>query len=437
MEEFDINQIQDPDIELVRAWIGPKNQELYLKKYYKGDLGFNLLAFLLPDIVFLTRKMWIESFIILVLDVILLFINGGIPYPVAILIRLILGFAYYPLYSASIRRKIKKNKLQGLSYEQQLDKARKTGGDKITASVIVAILLVGIVLILLFIRLFNLAYSNMQKLKERDSELLKKLDYEAKYGTNLETLEKYTGKAINTNQYGKLVNYVSKYESKSNKKIKWRLFYQGENKTFLIMDKLTAKPITPGQIYDKKGETRYTDGSTVGEVGKKLNPMLFEQKPEFFTKSNESENIRYLAWMTDTENELWTQFKDEDGIAEYAIGGPSIELFAQSFNRTAATRSTSNTLKIKIETNGYRCENYSAILSSSYNNGIYFKNELVWIASPGFTLLKADEGFMGTCLSKDFRMPANSNVYTDEAFLRPIVCISTDDFNKNYDFIEE
>ncbi|MBR3255513.1 MAG: DUF2628 domain-containing protein [Clostridia bacterium] len=159
-ENFDINQIQDPDKELVKAWIGTKYQEFYLQKYYKQDLGFNFSAFLIPDLFFLTRKLWIEAFAIIIFDFLIIWFNGVIPYPVALVARVILGVAYYPLYSASIKRKIKKYKEQGLSYEEQLNKAKTLGGDKITVAVLMALIIVIFGGIILGIWKANLDYSN-------------------------------------------------------------------------------------------------------------------------------------------------------------------------------------------------------------------------------------------------------------------------------------
>ena len=62
---------------------------------------------------------------------------------------------------------------------------------------------------------------------------------------------------------------------------------------------------------------------------------------------------------------------------------------------------------------------------------------MVWLASPGSVYVKSGGDLMGTCLSKDFYNIANYHVYAGEAYVRPIVCIATDDFNEKFDFIDE
>ena len=145
MEHMDKNE------ELYRAWIGEKNQDVYFEKMHKG--GFNWVAFLLRDLLLITRKMFAESIIFLLLAYFINTILSIMRVPdiicsgINLVFCLILGFTYYYLYRWHIKRKIVKYQKKGLSYEEQLEKAKKYGGDKITMGVIL-MFIIEIVLVL-------------------------------------------------------------------------------------------------------------------------------------------------------------------------------------------------------------------------------------------------------------------------------------------------
>ena len=124
---------------LVRAWIGENSQDHYINKFKTG--GFSFLAFLFPDAMLLGRKMWIEGIVIIVADLLVLYFNHFKPFPPFTVVKLMIGAAYYSIYESSIERKIKRYKKQGLSYEEQLEKAKKNGGDILPFVIILLIIM--------------------------------------------------------------------------------------------------------------------------------------------------------------------------------------------------------------------------------------------------------------------------------------------------------
>ena len=130
--------------ELYRAWIGEKKQDVYYEKMHKG--GFNWVAFLLSGLLLITRKMFVESIVLIVLIYLIKTVLGIVGAPIIVYFiidlapSLILGFTYYYLYRWHIKRKIEKYQRKGLSYEEQLQMARTCGGDKITIGVILMII---------------------------------------------------------------------------------------------------------------------------------------------------------------------------------------------------------------------------------------------------------------------------------------------------------
>ncbi len=129
--------------ELYRAWIGTKKQDKYFEKIKNG--GFSFVGLILPHLLLITRKMYIETIVLVIIEIILDVFTGllGIKGETAIIINFAVGltvaFSYYSLYEWNIRRKIEKYRKQGISDEEQIKIAQKCGGDKITLKVIIAI----------------------------------------------------------------------------------------------------------------------------------------------------------------------------------------------------------------------------------------------------------------------------------------------------------
>lgn len=157
MDEMDQNE------ELFRAWIGEKKQDEYYHRMKNG--GFNWVAFFLSDLLMLSRKMFLESIILIVLLFLINTVYGILGVPTVVYnitrfaIALIIGYTYYYMYRWSISRKIRKYQKQGLSYEKQMEIAKKRAGDKFTVSVIVMFCIEVILTIILgigMIRVLNI-----------------------------------------------------------------------------------------------------------------------------------------------------------------------------------------------------------------------------------------------------------------------------------------
>jgi len=124
--------------ELIKIWIGHKSEKIY-NKFKTG--GVNIEAFLIPNLLYLTRKMYVETFISIFITMFLMIVITsffqGKEWIAFIILHLIQGFTFYKLYKWSIERKIKRNERKGLSFEQQKELAQKKGGDKVTFTVII------------------------------------------------------------------------------------------------------------------------------------------------------------------------------------------------------------------------------------------------------------------------------------------------------------
>lgn len=129
--------------ELYRAWIGTKKQDKNFEKIKNG--GFSFVGLILPHLLLITRKMYIETIALVIIQIILDLFTGllGIQEETAGIINfavnLTVAFSYYSLYEWNIRRKIEKYRKHGISDEEQIKIAQKCGGDKITLKVVIAI----------------------------------------------------------------------------------------------------------------------------------------------------------------------------------------------------------------------------------------------------------------------------------------------------------
>ena len=265
---------------------------------------------------------------------------------------------------------------------------------------------------------FTIVYNGYQIVIDSDGKLVGEVEQKIvkpTFAFNPETLE--IGEAINPENYGKK---VTNYNVKTEETGCWRLFYQDNTYTYLISDNCIGE-YCPSNYFSS-----YKNGTYVSTVGQRLNKMLLE-KGTFFN-SNSNSNIRTTAWLTDTEADIWKQYKNEDAV--FAIGSSTVELYKASFNATASANGAT-TFTLSVRTYGYDDSTESGQLQTLYSNGIYNNASSHWLASPGGHPDGADD--MQMCLTSN-GIISSAIVYDDMTLLpvRPVVCIPTSVFNSDY-----
>ena len=163
--------------------------------------------------------------------------------------------------------------------------------------------------------------------------------------------------------------------------------------------------------------------------GQNLNYKLISRG--VFSSSNENANIKALAWITDTsENSIWTQkYKDagEVGVAEYAVGSPSLELYLASYNATNATQlwASGGSSGYGSYGDGTSIHGASTGVMGAYH-GIYsldyFNGGNWWLASPYNNSYEFWEKSQRQLWGRD-------DVRNTGIAVRPVVCIPTATFN--------
>ena len=140
--------------------------------------------------------------------------------------------------------------------------------------------------------------------------------------------------------YGKSITNYS-----ANGVDKWKIFYSDGNNVYLIssdyvdVDKLPAKSGTkPSNI-----NADYSKSAILREVAKCYNgssdivePKIKNLNSDYFNKnySYSGDTLKATSYLLDIN--IWSIFKDDNGEnakAEYAIGGPTIELLLNSYNK--------------------------------------------------------------------------------------------------------
>ena len=155
-----------------------------------------------------------------------------------------------------------------------------------------------------------------------------------------------------------MVNYKDFLDT-AYKNIEWQLFYAGkindsdtEDHIYLIAKdyvpysllpaKNSARPLPKGDTDYKTGFSnwnsnnpndgvipQYTLGSgAIGTIGQNLNSKFYKYLSDNSTTSTYN-NIKAVAYMLDSD--IWGNFKGTN--ADYAIGGPSVELLFKAYNK--------------------------------------------------------------------------------------------------------
>ena len=226
----------------------------------------------------------------------------------------------------------------------------------------------------------------------------------------------------------------------------WLLFYADDENIYLIADDYISKEYCPNGA---KGSAIYVNGTnyklSMNNVIRDYNgsasitnPDIKALNNDYFTKnysSTYSNNMRSVAYMLDTN--AWSGFAGEK--AEYAVGGPSIEMLMTSYSNKYGVdyrAQASSETGYQISTNGGKIWKFYMSSSSEYlksSDRTYVISEtskanVMWIASPSANDQKHlmgvnDGGYIG-CYN--YSNAANG--------FRPLVCLKSDtQLEKNSD----
>ena len=197
---------------------------------------------------------------------------------------------------------------------------------------------------------------------------------------------------------------VTNYEAPHAGVDKWRIFYADESNVYLIADDYITGENAPkgkngnmmvqnGSMYKLSFNFIYDDyeGASWIIQNSKASKWLNQFLTSYGTSTNI--NIRAVAYMMDTN--IWSAYYAGDD-AEYAMGGPTIEMYCASYKDTHRNKyieysvTDSDGYSLKWSTSNTYQDSIRELAEDEFNS-IYVKSDFsratsMWIASPSADL---------------------------------------------------
>lgn len=237
--------------------------------------------------------------------------------------------------------------------------------------------------------------------------------------------------------YGdEVTGYSTGHSETSNAVEMWRLFYADESNIYLIADDYIASeyaPTSTGNHSLNVESTNYrvyftnilNDYSGSSWIRSNTNSKAQEWLSYVDSyPSSINNNIRAVAYLMDTNK--WSSYAGS--TAEYAIGGPTLELFCASYSDTHSPGLDCNSVtsagyQIKLSTSS-SYSNYVVGLTQDDFNSIYIKSDTtkadgMWLASPwaAYSHLLSYAYYSG--------IVGNIGLSQSSYGLRPLVCLKS------------
>ena len=255
-------------------------------------------------------------------------------------------------------------------------------------------------------------------------------------GSSKITAKKIAQTADKTGIYGeKVTNYTCPNTTGVST---WRIFYADTENIYLIADDYISFDNAPkgkkGTLITKHGDymlamlyvVKDYDGAT------SIDSTFANKWLSSYWKNNSTstnQNIKAVAYILDTS--VWnTLYKGEN--AEYAIGGPTVEMFVKSWNDThSGEKQKACSADLDVDANGYGYKvkaangdyELSSLLAQDEYNSIYVKSDPskasgMWIASPSAyernSLMYAGSYYFSFC-----------SYNPNDIGFRPVVCLNS------------
>lgn len=230
---------------------------------------------------------------------------------------------------------------------------------------------------------------------------------------------------------------VKGYECENSEGVtEWRIFYADQNNIYLITDESIDFKYMPKSklgktlVQDSANSKYVAFSSIIGEYeGSKdiqENSLAKKWLSQFLKgyPNSKNQNIKAVAYMMDTD--VWKVFAGEK--AEYAIAGPTIELFCASYQDTHPDKYIicdvfSPGYKARWNDEPYAANYYVDNIAKGEFNKIYVNQGYTfWLSSPGPEV---------SCVSRSFGGASTGTIdsyYLQETYggsLRPVVCLKS------------
>lgn len=254
-----------------------------------------------------------------------------------------------------------------------------------------------------------------------------------------------TAQKLTTDNYGGYVTNYTPTNGVNSSGIQWRIFYSDSSNIYLISDTYVGRSYIPngrnGVSIDYGTHTKSFGMSSIindttsennyqGWEDLKNSPIAQKWLSKYALSGYTSThgNMKATAYLLDANQ--WSGFKDSTGYAKYAIGSPTIELFAASYNQTHASKGID---VIVSDEYGYKLK-WSTSTDYSHQVSLLDTSESLYISYVGTTngLFMAspsakDDSYIG----KQMNALTNSGYLQYNAYeflqngVRPIICLES------------
>lgn len=185
----------------------------------------------------------------------------------------------------------------------------------------------------------------------------------------------------------------------------WRIFFADNDNIYLIADDYISIKYAPkgkggtalsansdyhlsfGRVYnDYSGSRWIVNNSKAKKWLNKYFNYTADGGTTYPNKTSTNKNIGAVAFMMDTSDGVWGKWANTN-LAEYAIGGPTLEMYVESYKDSHPESNISCNV---TGTDGYSYSNASGLEPRGENNEIYIKPSFtnaygMWLASPSST----------------------------------------------------
>ncbi len=246
------------------------------------------------------------------------------------------------------------------------------------------------------------------------------------YLTEDEETSESLAEAITSTNYGDYVDYPIDLNGDGDTTNDWRIFYNDGTHVFII----AADYVKNNSSYLDNAGTGMTPYNTYNlywasapETAQTVNPNILSLFKQSWTDYSTNKNGRCVSTLLNTNN--WDGFVDGN-YADYAIGGPTIEMWVASYNAKGYTPLYTNT-----NTKGYYVGNketptttlYDLSSDRGYNDTLYFPHQDKIDDCLGYWLASPSAFSTNHLMDVNFNGSVKSNNYFGSLGVRPVVSL--------------
>ena len=233
--------------------------------------------------------------------------------------------------------------------------------------------------------------------------------------------------------YGTTVtNYTS-----ANGQDDWKIFYSDGTHIFLItsdyVDTTATNRISSTTGMTTSNYSAHWETDSVPEFQTVDSAVLTRFKSTEYILQNGNPNSQCVSTLLNINN--WSSYKDNENKAEYAIGGPTIEMWVDSWNKKYTNSSekiycnNTNSYGYKVGTSSNPTSTYidSSVMSEKvgYNNKLYYPHVLGYNGTNGYWISSSSANCNSYVLYVDCNgIVGGDGYYFSNVGVRPVVCIN-------------